>query len=271
MIFKMFSSSSKQHLLTAQFSGKKILSSVSIVSIALLFTFINISFAEDQSREVLVDFTPDSLPVLNDILNNIRDTTVVSYPISVANGGTGSATKNFVDLTTAQSVAGVKTFGSFPATPSSAPTTNYQVANKTYVDDSIPSAADLSDCFPAGTEIILHTNAPARQTTSGTYVKMKESTLNAPMTNASMNIRFTIHTDGTPTVHAYGKIYVNGVAKGTGRDTTNSADTVFTELITGLNEGDLIQIYGYSNSGSNPASISNLIILVDYATANGSY
>lgn len=32
--------------------------------------------------------------------------------VAIANGGTGSATKNFVDLTTAQSVAGVKTFSS---------------------------------------------------------------------------------------------------------------------------------------------------------------
>jgi len=34
-----------------------------------------------------------------------------------------------------ETVAGVKTFSSFPVTPSSAPTTDYQVANKKYVDD----------------------------------------------------------------------------------------------------------------------------------------
>jgi hypothetical protein len=32
----------------------------------------------------------------------------LSTPVSIANGGTGSATKNFVDLTTAQTVAGAK-------------------------------------------------------------------------------------------------------------------------------------------------------------------
>lgn len=36
----------------------------------------------------------------------------LSTPVSVANGGTGSATQNFVDLTTNQSVAGAKTFAS---------------------------------------------------------------------------------------------------------------------------------------------------------------
>lgn len=40
-------------------------------------------------------------------------------------------------LSGAQTVAGVKTFSSFPVTPASAPTTNYQVANKKYVDDSV--------------------------------------------------------------------------------------------------------------------------------------
>lgn len=41
----------------------------------------------------------------------------------------------YVDLTTNQTVAGVKTFTSFPITPSAAPTTDYQVANKKYTND----------------------------------------------------------------------------------------------------------------------------------------
>jgi len=41
----------------------------------------------------------------------------------------------YVSLTGAQTIAGVKTFSSFLVTPSSAPTTDYQVANKKYVDD----------------------------------------------------------------------------------------------------------------------------------------
>ena len=35
-----------------------------------------------------------------------------------------------------ETVNGIKTFGSFPVTPSSAPTTDYQAANKKYVDDN---------------------------------------------------------------------------------------------------------------------------------------
>lgn len=44
---------------------------------------------------------------------------------------------SYVDLSSAQTIAGVKTFSSFPVTPSSAPSTNYQVANKKYVDDLV--------------------------------------------------------------------------------------------------------------------------------------
>ena len=43
---------------------------------------------------------------------------------------------NVVELVGNQTIAGVKTFGSFPVTPSLAPTTNYQTANKKYVDDN---------------------------------------------------------------------------------------------------------------------------------------
>lgn len=41
-----------------------------------------------------------------------------------------------MDLANNQTVAGVKTFTSFSVTPSSAPATDYQVANKKYVDDN---------------------------------------------------------------------------------------------------------------------------------------
>jgi hypothetical protein len=50
---------------------------------------------------------------------------------------------------TNQTVAGVKTFSSFSVTPSAAPTADYQVSNKKYVDDAIDTdiaALKLDDC-----------------------------------------------------------------------------------------------------------------------------
>lgn len=52
---------------------------------------------------------------------------------------------DYVDITTNQTIGGVKTFTSFPVTPSTAPTTNYQTANKKYVDDSIASISIYTD------------------------------------------------------------------------------------------------------------------------------
>ena len=52
---------------------------------------------------------------------------------------------NYVALTGNQTINGIKTFGSFPITPSSAPTTDYQVANKKYVDDAITAGGGYTD------------------------------------------------------------------------------------------------------------------------------
>jgi len=48
-----------------------------------------------------------------------------------------NAIESKVSVIDAETINGVKTFGSFPVTPSSAPTTDYQVANKKYVDEYI--------------------------------------------------------------------------------------------------------------------------------------
>ena len=59
----------------------------------------------------------------------------------------------FVDKTSAETVNGVKTFGSFPITPTAAPTTDYQVANKKYVDDNAIGEANTASSVGTGTSI----------------------------------------------------------------------------------------------------------------------
>ncbi|MCX6726175.1 MAG: hypothetical protein NT052_02600 [Candidatus Shapirobacteria bacterium] len=60
----------------------------------------------------------------------------------IKNLGQGTSTTDaarrdeVVLMTGNQTVVGIKTFSSFPVTPSSAPTTDYQVANKKYADDN---------------------------------------------------------------------------------------------------------------------------------------
>lgn len=62
-------------------------------------------------------------------LDTIENAADVTDATNVAAAGAVMDTGN-------ETVAGVKTFSSFPVTPSSAPTTDYQAANKKYVDDN---------------------------------------------------------------------------------------------------------------------------------------
>lgn len=55
-----------------------------------------------------------------------------------------SGSYNFVSVTGTQTVAGVKTFTSFPVTTSTVPTTAYQVANKAYVDTKALASASTT-------------------------------------------------------------------------------------------------------------------------------
>ena len=48
-----------------------------------------------------------------------------------------------VKLTGSQNIGGVKTFSDFPVTPSSTPTSDYEVANKKYVDDSLSGGVSI--------------------------------------------------------------------------------------------------------------------------------
>lgn len=79
---------------------------------------------------------------------NLQDSTGQStqYPmtqkaVTDAINAVSLGASNAVLLTGNQTIAGTKTFSSFPVTPSSAPTANYQAANKKYVDDKVASTS----------------------------------------------------------------------------------------------------------------------------------
>ena len=76
---------------------------------------------------------------------NADTATNVSGVVAVANGGTGSATQNFVDLTTNQTVGGNKTFTGIVSGDGSA-LTNINGANIT--NNTVNASALASDTFP---------------------------------------------------------------------------------------------------------------------------
>lgn len=57
----------------------------------------------------------------------------------------GDHSGTYVGLLGNETVAGIKTFSSFSVTPSSAPTSDYNVANKKYVDDAIVAAGGYTN------------------------------------------------------------------------------------------------------------------------------
>ncbi|MHA8105676.1 hypothetical protein [Aquirufa sp. 5-AUSEE-100C1] len=64
--------------------------------------------ADAVTSAKILDGTIATADIANASITNAK----ISGPISIANGGTGSATQNFVDLTTNQTIAGTKTFSS---------------------------------------------------------------------------------------------------------------------------------------------------------------
>lgn len=103
-------------------------------------------FTGDYSSAAAGDALPTKRPDGTTDLN-ADDAGRLAYDTDATYGGvlyrwSGSAWEALgVMLTGNQTVAGVKTFSSFPVTPSSAPTTDYQTANKKYVDDQIAANA----------------------------------------------------------------------------------------------------------------------------------
>jgi trimeric autotransporter adhesin len=82
--------------------------------------------------------------------------TALHMTVPVANGGTGSATQNFVDLTTTQgSIAGTKTFTGEVIVP--APVNPTDAATKTYVD-SVASGLSIKGSCRLATTAALPTN-----------------------------------------------------------------------------------------------------------------
>lgn len=83
-----------------------------------------------------------------------------------------------------------------------------------------------------------------------TYTKKKEIAI---FRAGNARITFSLRASADT---AYGRIYKNGVAIGTERTTTSGAYVDFTEDISGLVKGDLIQLY-LKNSGTTSTSYSD--------------
>lgn len=96
---------------------------------------------DESSINYISDGEPQSQAVFNrptqDLIEQLRS----SHSHTTGDiTGLDDALAGKVSLSGNETIKGVKTFESFPVTPSAAPTADYQVANKKYVDDSASSS-----------------------------------------------------------------------------------------------------------------------------------
>ena len=180
-------------------------------------------------------------------------TTDVTGVLSVANGGTGSSTQNFVDLTTAQTIAGSKTFSgttiinggltvsgsnTFTAGGTAFPTTTGTTGQVL----TLSSAGTASWTSSTGTSV--------RDVTDETTVGSQTGTMSA--TTASQT-NFTISQ--VPSTTSKVKMYINGIR------ISNAAYSYYTTSgFTTISSSPTIYIkYDPTKNGSYSISVGDRV------------
>ena len=177
------------------------------------------------------------------------------------------ATNKFL-TTGVQAITGVKTFSSFPITPSANPVADYEVANKKYVDN-IAGVSNVDQCSVyRSSSKLLGSNIP--------YAIDWDSELfdgNAMHDTITNNSRITINTSGYYLVNAQLSwdwsastadcqmwIKKNGtteIIKGLEmHQTTTSHNQALTKVVY-LSAGDYIQCYAEHFTGANLSCVMN--------------
>jgi hypothetical protein len=175
--------------------------------------------------------------------------------IDANTGAGGTSARLFVNPSTlGKSIDGTLASNSDAKIPS-------QKAVKTYVDN-----VSTAQVVTASANLKI-SNDTARTNTTGTYAKLKESTV---FYGGTVRVVFDLKTgNGAETVN--GRIYVNGVAIGTERSKTG--DTNYTTQATediSVNPFDKVQIYGHG-SGLIATYVQNFRISYDLSTGNTYY
>jgi hypothetical protein len=123
------------------------------------------------------------------------------------------------------------------------------------VSDDVLGTYDNAYKVSAGTNII-NSNTPAVGSGNAitTPTKVKETQV---VIGGTYRVVFSLFGSNTNAV--YGRIYINGIAKGIQRQTGSTTSTIFTEDIT-VNPNDLIQIYSWTNGVTNNAYVQNFYL-----------
>lgn len=129
-------------------------------------------------------------------LTGTTNTTVTSthltVPLPLVQGGTGASAQNFVDLTTGQTVAGVKAFTSNPTVPT--PVNPTDVVNKAYADSNTSALAPKSPA-KLGTIAVL---SPANTYSGGVLTATGVGTLTVDGVLVALNDRVLVKNEAAP-------------------------------------------------------------------------
>ena len=188
--------------------------------------------------------------------------THLSSALPVAQGGTGSATQNFVDLTTSQSIGGVKTFTGSISAPS--PVNPGDVATKSYAD-GIASGLSVKGASVVATTGALPTNTYVNGAlgVGATLTATATGVLTIDGHTVALNDRVLVKNEAAPanngiytctTAGAIGVAYV--LTRATDTDQAAEIPGAYTFVTSGTANGTT----GWIVSGSGPFTIGTTAI-----------
>jgi len=148
--------------------------------------------------------------------------------------------------------AKVTSVGGSKITAGSIPSGKFQagaIAGADIADGTITRAK--IGAYTAGNYFII--GSDSEKTTAATsYTKVKEIVVTR---TGTLRVSFALASSNM--INAYGRVYRNGVAVGTARNTTSTTPQTYSEDISGWGPKDLCQIYAYTQNGSYPAKVTN--------------
>lgn len=230
------------------FSGifKQLLTSIYIIS--LFFVCVNSCYAGENISE----FVDSNIPVLNEELRRINSTkanrTYVDTQISTAT--------DINDFTEKTTLTGNDIFVIEDSADSY---TKKKVKYSNLIDVSL--LIDPDWFYTIGSDASFHANDANQTTTSDTYNKQKEITLEATVPFTYTYRIFFHMATSQEGITAYGRIYKNGVAFGTEQSTSAAAGEDFTEDLE-FDAGDTIELWIHIG-GALTNTVSNFRILYD--------